>query len=313
MKNWNQVLKNWTPRHWYWSAAGAVVLVVLTLVCFPSTPDNPLAPHPVIHNAQEAWEAAQPHLNAADTETNQSVERHLQQVTDYYESLKEGGRLERFASEVLSLPAKWKLITKSRSDFDAYVSEQFASLVLSEDDVRTMMTSVIASYAHDLEATDNKMLVALKSDTDTTAADFQVTLPSVPQIDERFAEVLQAARIAAIQDVPLTIAREVANIVVMQVVGDVTAQALTSAGILGAGAASGVATFGVGLVGGLVFDWAFQKVTDPEGKLAANLRDKLTDLCGTTLESTRSYLEEVARQRAAVRRQVIAQALGVTP
>jgi hypothetical protein len=311
--NWKQILTTWTPRQWYWTAAGAVVLVVLTLVCLPATPAKPLTPHPVIHNAQEAWQAALPHLKTADSETNQSVQRHLQQVIAYYNTLENGGALERFASEVLSLPAKWKLITRPRSEFESYISQQFAALVLSENEVRTMMTSVIASYAGELEATDNKMLVALKADTDTTAANFQVTLPSVPQIDRQFSEVVKAARIAAIQDVPLLIAREVANIVVMQVIGDVTAQALTSAGILSAGAASGVATFGVGLVGGLAFDYFFQKVTDPEGKLAANLRGKLANLCRATLDSTRSYLEQVARQRAAVRRQVIAQALGVKP
>ena len=70
-------MKDFLWKHWH-SIAAAVALVVLTLFCFPiRQASKPLVPHPVIHNAQEAWQAAQPHLNTAETETNQSVERHL--------------------------------------------------------------------------------------------------------------------------------------------------------------------------------------------------------------------------------------------
>src|SRR4051794_28190456 len=125
MKNWN--CKNLKPEHWYWTIAAGVTLVFLTLFCFPTERGQPPALRAVNHTPQEAWEAAQKHLKAADNETDQAIKARLQQVSAYFNRLETDGRLEQFAGEVLSLSAKWQWITTDGGQFDDYIASQFAS------------------------------------------------------------------------------------------------------------------------------------------------------------------------------------------
>ena len=261
---------------------------------------------------QQAWEAAQPHLTTADDETTKAVDRQLEQVDRFFEELIAKGRLHRFADDSLSWTAKYKLVVESRADFDAYIAEQFKQIVFSEQDVRDLLASVIATYQQELDAADNHLLVALQTDTDTRFSDFGVPLPTIEQIHERLAGIVEAAQTTAAGDLPNAIAREIGSFVVGEVLTQVATQVLTSAGILGSGAASGVMTFGVGILVGLGVDYIVQEVTAPQEELVKQLRAKLFDVRDSVVAPTRTYLEELGRQRSAARRQVVAEAIGVT-
>lgn len=309
----------------WWTIGAAAALVVLSPFFFTATSVKPIAPRAANRTPHQAWEEAQPHLQLADKETGQALQHRLAQVDAYFTTAATDGRLQRFADEVLSLTAKFKCVSQSRSDFSAYVAKQFEKIVFSESDVRDAMVRILNGYSQDLDAADNKLLVAIETDAEMQTGTSVSPLPTLPQMQEHFADTLKAAGAAAIADVPVTATREALNLVVMQVVADVAADALASAGVIGTGTSIGatggsrtttahrVANFGFGLAAGVAFDYLFTQITDPQGKLATTLRSKLDGIRRTTVGSIRAHLEELARRRSAVRRQLVAQTIGVTP
>jgi hypothetical protein len=303
-------------RSWKLRYLWAVVVISTTLLAaaslyFTSGTSGPPVAIVSCLSPQQAWEAAQPHIATADDETTKAVDRQLKQVRRFFEVLIAEGRLQRFADEALSWSAKYKLVVESRADFDAYVAQRFKQIVFSEKDVRDLLASVIADYQNELDATDNNLLVALRTDTDTRFSDRGVSLPTIEQIHERLAGIVEAAQTTAAGDLPGAIAREIGSFLAGEVLTQVATQALTSAGILGAGTASGVMTFGVGILVGLGVDYVVQEVTAPQEQLIKQLRAKLFEVRNSVLAPTGVYLEEVGRQRSAARRQIVAEAIGV--
>jgi hypothetical protein len=274
----------------------------------------PLDPVPIAPlTAQQGWQAAQPHLDSADQDTAQAVERRIAEVDAYFRAVQSDERLQRFADEVLSMSAKWKYLTEGEAAFDAYVSQQFNDIVLSETNVNALVSDVVMAYGRELDAVDNNLLVALRSDTDIQSSNAVESLPTSAEIEQKFAEALQAARISAVADIPAEIARQVVVLIGTEIVTQVSTQALTSAGILTVGTASGAATFGIGLVASIIIDAAIQDAMNPQGQLVADLRGKLAEVRNATIDVARPYLEELGHQRSAVRRQLVAQTFGVNP
>jgi hypothetical protein len=88
-----------------------------------------------------------------------------------------------------------------------------------------------------------------------------------------------------------------------------------SAGILGAGASTSWATFGAGLVVGLIVDqlvsWIWDWWADPRGSLATELNAKLDSLHALIVDGDaqtpglRTALGEFARHRAELRRAAV--------
>ena len=160
-----------------------------------------------------------------------------------------------------------------------------------------------AADGWDVDAADNKLLLAIQSDVDAQASDFGSSLPTAAQIHERVAELIQAAQVASADDLPKALTREVITFASCELVTQVTAQALTSAGILGTGTASGAVTFGVGILASIAVDQVIQKITAPQEKLVRQLQEKLTTLRDARpRHRLRAYLwQELSRQRSAAR------------
>ena len=88
-----------------------------------------------------------------------------------------------------------------------------------------------------------------------------------------------------------------------------------SAGILGAGGASGTVTLGVGVVVGLIVDQVVSFVwdwyADPQGNLAATLNSKLDDMSLLVVTGPdgrggiKAQLQKLAATRAKLRREAI--------
>ena len=300
-----------TLHLWAATALGVTVLGAVASF-FTSGATAPPAPAVSPLNPQQAWEAALPHLATADDEATKAVDRQLTQVRRFFEALIAEGRLQRFADDALSWTAKYKLVVEGRADFDTYVAKQFKQIVFSEQEMRDLLTSVITAYQQELDAADNNLFVALRTDTDTRFSDLGMSLPTVEQIHKRFDGLIQAAQTTAAGDLPGAVAREIASFLVGEVLTQVATQALTSAGILGTAGASGVMTFGVGILVGLGVDYIVQEVTAPQEELVKQLRARLFEVRDSILAPTRTYLEEAGRRRSAVRRQVVAEAIGVT-
>jgi hypothetical protein len=76
--------------------------------------------------------------------------------------------------------------------------------------------------------------------------------------------------------------REVVSMVAGEVLTAAAVELATSTGILSAGAASGVVTFGAGVVVGIVADWAvswaYDRMYDPVGELTKKMNEQLNGM-----------------------------------
>ncbi len=130
----------------------------------------------------------------------------------------------------------------------------------------------------EVSSIDGEMLVRLRVDL--------ASLPSgaVPGFDAEalhasYSEALQRAVAASKSDVLATVGRETVSFIVQEVIQTAMVQLGVSSGILAAGATSGWATFGAGLVIGILVDYAILQYTDPVGELAkAELDGRLDQL-----------------------------------
>jgi len=296
---------------WIGTAGGAVGLIVAAAVYSLGPAGTP----PPIANLSppQAWEAAQPHLKNADDDMQRAVDRRLRQVQDFFAFPARSGRLAMFAEDALGLGAKWKLVTEGRTPFDDYITGRFQSLVLAEDDCREFLAQLVADYQRELDAADNKALVAIQADIEGSPGSLAAALPTTQQIHESFAEAIRAAQVQSSGDLTASLGRQLVSFVAMEVVTQVATEALTSAGILGAGTMSSVASFGIGILAGIAVDYVINEITAPKEKLVAELHGKLTDLGDSTVALLRPHLKDLAHRRSALRRNLIAQAIGVSP
>ena len=93
------------------------------------------------------------------------------------------------------------------------------------------------------------------------------------------AEDAAAVAGAALRD---DLARELVSLAVGELLAQAAVRAGASAGLLGAGAATSVGTFGVGLAAGFVVDqvvsWAWDHWSDPRGELARATADRVDEI-----------------------------------
>jgi hypothetical protein len=116
------------------------------------------------------------------------------------------------------------------------------------------------------------------------------------------------------------VGREIASFILGEIAAHVGVKLGVSAGILGTGAGSGWATFGVGLVAGLVVDQvvtaAYDAYADPKGELTRQVVSQLDAMERLILDGSdgapglKSRLMQFAEERSALRETAVMQLLG---
>jgi hypothetical protein len=197
------------------------------------------------------------------------------------------GRLgERaFVDDALGWSSKWILVKDylfSSDEHGKFLQEQFSARIFTPEQLESAVESAVSAYLKHLEDVDSQLLVKLQTD-----------LSGVPQ--EQFSsgvdrdairQVVEAAlretRTSAVSDFRGMLGREVASMVAGEILSAAAVQLATSAGILGAGAASSTVTFGAGLVVGVIADWAvswaYDELYDPVGELTKKMDEQLGQL-----------------------------------
>ena len=156
------------------------------------------------------------------------------------------------------------------------------------------MQGAVAAYLDDVEGVEAEMLVRLRADLADTPRSGEV-LPAHLRGDREFRDQYRAlaGRVAvelrtdlgvtAGRELGVMIASDVAARAALQAAKAAAAEMGVSAGVLGTGAVSTVATLGVGMVVALVLDYVLDAVFklagyDPAAKIAALVRASIDKL-----------------------------------
>jgi hypothetical protein len=286
---------------------GAWLMVLLQAIwVYPDRPWPPAAPKSESRSGPEltpidaaalrarAWGQIAGRLDAADRASLAEIGRSLAQIDAFFASRRGGAR--PFAAAVLSLGGKWRFI-KSHLPFAdeqchaRFLQEQLAEHLLRPEELPKLLEGCVAGYLIRVRAMENQLLVQIRADlseSDLRAYDVIPALQSTQQFASQFQQLQGELTLMVGRDLNLTLSKEVAVLVGGEVaaqvalrVGLAVAERFgVSAGILGAGAASGWATFGLGLVVAIGLDFTVDGLLhlaghDPEGQVAAKVEETL--------------------------------------
>ena len=266
----------------------------------------------------EAVGRAKNSLGWAERKARHALEGNLAPLDEFFAGVKQ--RTPDFAEVVLGWGSKWRFVA-DKTPFTktgrhaAFLRQVFEEHLFKPDELTRAIEQVARGYADDLTAIENRMLVKIREDlSDLPAA----ALPEFADLETLLA-AYEAAMERAMERVGGDVTADVATQIVSLVAGEVLTQVAVrlgvSAGILSVGAGSSWATFGAGLVIGLIVDqlvsWVWDWWADPRGSLAAELNDKFDELRDLIVEGDdqtrglRATLADFALRRANVRRAAV--------
>lgn len=261
-------------------------------------------------------EIAGPHLRWAEKQSAQVLDEHLREIDAFFSQAKKN--TPEFSERALSFSSKWRLVADHvpftrGGRHDAFLRTQFEQHLFKPAELGAVIEQVVASYVAHLRSIEGEMLVKVRADV----ADFPDTY-LVAELDEaalaaRYDDALSHALAATGSGVRSDVATQVVSLIAGEVLTQVAVKLGVSAGILGTGAASSWATFGIGAVVGLIVDqivsWVWDWYADPVGSLAKQLNAKLAGLHRLIVDGAdgvqglrtrlRAYAADRARMREA--------------
>jgi hypothetical protein len=177
--------------------------------------------------------------------------------------------------------------------------------------LKQTLQSTLGGYLSRVEGIENRLLVDIRADL----SDRSLAVPGAPTIAEsaeelrkRFDGTLQKVAGDVARDVPVTVALGTASLVGGEVAAQVAVRIGTavaarlgvSAGVLGTGASTSWATFGLGLAAAVVVDVAIEKVAkfagyDPERAITERVNAALEQLNGMLRDGDPEAVTEYAK------------------
>ena len=261
-----------------------------------------------------AWDKIVPRLDAADRAGEAAVTEKLASLDEFFRERRAGS--QAFAEKVLSLSGKWqyvksKLPTAEDKAHLQYLDEQFAKHIFSPADLQQALESSLGGYLSRLAGIEGQLLVDIRADL----SDGALAIPGAPQIaasDEelrqRFSQLFNHVAAEIARDVPVTVSLttvsfiggEVAAQVAVRVAAAVASRLGVSAGVLGTGATSSWATFGLGLVAAVVVDVAIDKVAkaagyDPVAAVTERVNSALNQVRGLLVDGDPEAVTDYAK------------------
>jgi hypothetical protein len=222
-------------------------------------------------------------LNWANQQSASGMNLGLAPVHELFGRGRQGVR--GFVDDALGWNSKFKLVKDFLSDGDEhaeFLEDQFSEHIFSDEQLEEAIESSVSAYLTHLDDVDGQLLIRLQLDlSDVPKEQFA---PSIDHdaIRELLDSALSQAKTAAESEFGPAVGREVASLVAGELLTVVAGELATSSGILSAGAASGTVTLGVGLVVGVIADyavtWMYEKAYDPRGELAKRVNQQLDQL-----------------------------------
>jgi|GEM_PF-1554528 len=268
-------------------------------------------------------------LAEADAKSQASISTRLKPLSEVFAKGRKGAK--RFAEEALSWRGKWEAVkglVGTDESHRRYLAELFARHVFSSDELRKALESAIRAYLDDIEGYEAELLVRLRADlADTGRGD--ESLPAHLRGDEPFREEyrkLAAGVVSELRlDLGVSVGRELGVMLASDLAAQIALQAATdmgvSAGVLGTGAASSVATLGVGMIVAILLDYVLDEIFkragyDPAAKIEALVIEAINKLEASLLHDAgtfsfhkkgalRERLEQLHTARSTLRRETI--------
>ena len=235
----------------------------------------------------QVWEKIAPRLRQADSDSAQAGEQNLQRIKDFFAENQQ--RTGAFADAVLGWGGKWtfvkgKFFGDDGKGHQEFLRKTFEQHLFTNRDLQKLLQVTVAGYLSELEGQENALLVAIRADMseqEIPAVRSLAALHSDEAFQDAYRKTLAEVVPVVSRDLKITVGREaavwvgseIAAAVTVRIGSAVAVRLGVSGGILGTGAASGVATLGVGLVVGFVVDgavdWIMRRAGyDPAGQIA---------------------------------------------
>jgi hypothetical protein len=218
----------------------------------------------------QAWvTTVEPRLETADRADAAVVERRIALINSFFEQRKR--RAKDFAESVLSTEGKLRLVWSKlpgtdEKGFAEFVRDEFARIVFRSDELKAVLRAAISGYQAESDAIENRVLVELRADLADGDLFRSKAVPALSE-DEAFRREYQRLLNNILPGLERDLAVEVGHQAITWIGMDLVmetalAQAVSatiaklgvSSGLLGAGAASTIASLGVGLVACWVID-----------------------------------------------------------
>jgi hypothetical protein len=262
--------------------------------------------------AELRWRArakALPHLDRADAECRAALARGLRELDDFFAEARRWA--PGFAERVLGWRSKWLLLTDQlrpgTGGHAEYRRRAFRKELFSPEQLEDAARRAVAGYLDAVRDAEGAALVALRADLPAP--------PIIPldrtAIGAQLERALAVAAVRAGSDLRGELARELTALVVGEVLALAAVRTGTSAGLLGVGAASTAATFGLGLAAGVLVDALLSWAWDGRAELVRELQRRLDGLRQSIVQGTdeapglRRRMEALDRRRSTGRRAAV--------
>jgi hypothetical protein len=261
---------------------------------------------------------AEPHLAWAQQEADRVVDEHVKAIDAFFDAARKNTR--PFADEALSWGSKWRIVADKTpftkgGKHEKFMRAKFEEYVFTSEQLEEAVKQVVASYIRHIESIESQMLVRIRADVSDLPSSYRITQIDADKLHASYEEALAQVLKASDGSLRSDVATEIVSIIAGEVLAQVAVRMGVSAGILGSGAASSWATFGIGAVVGLIVDQIVSRVwdwyADPRGNLAKDLDQKLKDIRRWIVEGSgdspglRDRLRQFANERSPVRRQAV--------
>lgn len=232
-------------------------------------------------------------VNTAEQKARAAVAKRAQQFHDFVaeRQFRHAGdhrtAVRAFAEEITSLGSKGSLVWSKmpftdREGYRKRIDRLFRQHLFTPEELGVALRRSVESALRDLEEIENQLAVDLGSQIAGTSLSPDQKARAVGEFHEAVQRIVRAGQWDGAKDLGNLVTAEVVSVIGVQVLTRIGVQA----GILGTSAATSWATFGASLVIGLVADWVWGWIDDPEGdieravflatsKLAVDGRDAL--------------------------------------
>jgi hypothetical protein len=223
--------------------------------------------------------------------------KHLAAIDQFFDERKAG--IRPFAESILSLGGKWKFVKgqvwkEDEQKHAEFLRAEFEKHVFSPTELSEVVKQVVAGYLAELQGLENEFLVKMRADLGESDPDVAAVIPALASqeaFNKDFAKLAATAMTLVAKDLESDVAREIASFIAgeiaaklgLKVLAGIGAKLGVSGGILATGAASSLATFGVGLLAAILADLAIDKLLqaaghDPVTKTAERVEQSLTGI-----------------------------------
>ncbi|MFM7317823.1 MAG: hypothetical protein ACKO5E_12835 [bacterium] len=249
---------------------------------------------------RDAWNKVQPRVEKAREETARSIDPSTKIIVEFFNRQRSHAR--DFAGDLISLSGKWAYAKGMiyGGSHEKYIEHCFHKHFFTPEELQRTMESSITHYIGEIQASENRLLIDIQADLETSKMarpEYLPALASSGQFTHAYQAMIQQVLPLVSQEMGVSISREMASLVggeiatvlVLEIGSSLATSMGLSGGVIGTGAYAGAFTFGVGLVAGILVDMTIDYIMraggyDPEGEIAAKVIDSFNRLEKTILD-----------------------------